>query len=260
MLGKTNTGGGGGGLNFAVKAYASESTLPATAKENTIAVITETAIASWIVDVKEPENPAAGMVWIEVGTESEVAFNLMKKNAIYIYPASVKQYAGSTWADVDAFIYQGGSWAQFSQIVTDVYLFNNGDTCDAVTGGWGAVDGGAVSDSALGISVYYSAKGAQVYTKAGVDLTKFNTLRVLSGTYHTSTVFGIMSKAPSGASGSYNTNNGQCSARGTISAANKEFTLDISQYSGPHYIWIGNSGGGAARQYGCFVAEVQLMK
>ena len=56
-IGRTNVGGGGGGLNFSVKAYASESSLPASASENTIAVITETAITMWVADVKEPESP-----------------------------------------------------------------------------------------------------------------------------------------------------------------------------------------------------------
>ena len=39
--------GGGAGLNFHVKAYASELTLPATEAPNTIAVLTEETISKW---------------------------------------------------------------------------------------------------------------------------------------------------------------------------------------------------------------------
>ena len=59
-----NGGSGGGGLNFSVKEYAPETVLPSTGKENTIIVITDVKIASWIFSVTEPIAPAEGIVWI----------------------------------------------------------------------------------------------------------------------------------------------------------------------------------------------------
>ena len=125
-IGRTNVGGGGGGLNFSVKAYASESSLPSSASENTIAVITETAITGWVADVKEPESPVDGIVWIKVGTESGVSFNALRKNALAIYPVSVLQYANGEFANMDAFIYQNGAWAQFSEVFTALYIIKDG--------------------------------------------------------------------------------------------------------------------------------------
>lgn len=127
--------GGGAGLNFAVKAYDTVDLLPSTARENTIAVITET-IANWVFAASAPESPADNDLWIEVGKTSDVAFNALKKNGLYVYPASCKKYLSGEWASVEAFIYYNGAWTQFSEIVTIVNLYDAGEEYEAVTGGW----------------------------------------------------------------------------------------------------------------------------
>lgn len=124
-IGRTNAGGGGG-LNFSVKAYASESSLPASASENTIAVITETAITGWVADVKEPGSPTDGIVWIKVGTESKVPFNALRRNVIAIYPVSVLQYTNGEFANMDAYIYKNSTWVQFSEVFTALYIIKDG--------------------------------------------------------------------------------------------------------------------------------------
>lgn len=110
--GKTNAGGGGGtSLNFDVKAYATEATLLAdTPKENAIGVITSTAIPGWYFTATQPENMENGDVWFQVGTESTIQFNALKKNGIQVYPISVKQYVNGVWVNKGAKIYQDGEW------------------------------------------------------------------------------------------------------------------------------------------------------
>lgn len=135
-------GGGGGGLNFEVKAYAAAADLPYTAKENTIAVITDAAIAGWIFSAAEPEGPVAGMVWFEVGTESEVAFNLLKKNAVYVYPMSCKQYVGGAWTNVEAYVYKG-EWVQFSSVAPP-YFYKDGESSVELLGN-GTNSGGYIT-------------------------------------------------------------------------------------------------------------------
>lgn len=104
-------GGGGASLNFDVKAYATnESLLAAAPKENTIGIITTTAISSWIFSVTQPAEAAEGMVWISLGTSSEVEFNALKKNALQVYPMAASQYVGGVWGKVMAYSYQGGLW------------------------------------------------------------------------------------------------------------------------------------------------------
>ena len=106
--------GGGASLNFDVKAYATEEALlAAVPAENTIGVITQTAMTSWAFSATEPAEPVAGMVLISTGNSSGVAFNALKKNAIQVYPLSAKQYVDGAWVDVTAMSYQGGEWVEW---------------------------------------------------------------------------------------------------------------------------------------------------
>ena len=67
--------GGGSNLNFSVKTYATEETLLADApKENTIGVVTYTAVPKWGFYAAKPETPAEGELCFPIGTESSYAF------------------------------------------------------------------------------------------------------------------------------------------------------------------------------------------
>lgn len=121
MIGRTNTGGGGGGLNFSVVGGTSQ---PVNPKENTIWVNTETEISGWVFSATEPESPLDGMVWILTGTSSKVEFNVLKKNYVQVYPISAKQYVSGAWVDVTAKSYQGSEWVDW--IMWDNFLFYHG--------------------------------------------------------------------------------------------------------------------------------------
>lgn len=138
MIGRTNTGGGGG-LNFRVIGGTSA---PSSPKENTIWVNTATTITGWTFSATQPEKPAAGMVWISTGTSSTAEFNALKKNGIMVYPVSVKQYVGGVWAGKTAMTYQNGSWVEWT-----TYMYNMGDTCDHLTGGWKTRAWGSMSNN-----------------------------------------------------------------------------------------------------------------
>ena len=118
------SGGGGTALNFDVKAYATEALLlAATPKANTIGIITEVPITSWIFSATEPSLEEAGRVWISVGESSPVEFNALRKNGIQVYPLAAKQYVGGAWVDKTAMIYQGGAW---NQMITELTLYELG--------------------------------------------------------------------------------------------------------------------------------------
>lgn len=135
MIGRTNAGGGGGGgLNYKVVGGTTE---PGNPRENTIWVKTDVKIESHTFSENEPNSPAEGMVWIRVGKTSTVGFNALKKNCIVILPVAVSQYADGSWVPLDAYIYQGG-WVHFANAI--LYLFNKGDLCEGVSGGWVATD------------------------------------------------------------------------------------------------------------------------
>lgn len=124
---------GGTYLNFMVKTYPSETELKEDKPyENTIGVITTTTMRSWVFSATEPTEPEVGMVWICIGTSSPVEFNSLKKNAIQVYPIFAKQYVGGKFEEVTAMTFDGEQWKSW---VT--YLYNAGDECSDITGGWG---------------------------------------------------------------------------------------------------------------------------
>lgn len=171
---------GGASLNFKIIPYATEEALlAATPAENTIGVITEHKITSWIFAPSEPTAPAEGMLWIAVGTGSAVGFNALKKNGIYLYLASCKQYVGGEWVNIGAYIYQGGAWVQFSAEWSGE-LFADGDEFIDITGGWTVSDGGVYFTNKKtienGLLVFEAQEGgsgayAYMYTKNPIDLT-----------------------------------------------------------------------------------------
>lgn len=164
-------------LNFKVKAYASESLLPATAAENTIAVITDTAITSWIIDTNEPAAPEEGMVWIAEGAQSDVEFNALKTNTIKVYPILVKQYIGGAWANKSAKSYQNGEWVSW----WSGELYDAGNEYKNITGGWkSVVSGGSaiIGSNTLTVSASANDQNASITTANMIDLSWFDKLRV----------------------------------------------------------------------------------
>ena len=125
--------GGGAGLNFSVVGGTTQPTNP---NENTIWVNTSEPITSYVFSAVRPA-ATAGMVWINTGVSSAVEFNALKKNGIQVCPLSAKQYISGAWVDKTARSYQRGAWADWWN---GVYLFNEGDSCTSVTGGWVSVD------------------------------------------------------------------------------------------------------------------------
>lgn len=120
-------------LNFEVVGGTSA---PSDPVENLIWVNTDVDITSYIFSPVEPTEPAQGMLWIKTGSSSKVAFDALKKGGILIYPLTASQYVDGAWVSVTAKSYQGGEWAGWI-----VYLFDNGDQAEDITGGWTFVNG-----------------------------------------------------------------------------------------------------------------------
>ena len=123
---------GGSNLNFDVVAYSSELLLPATAKENTIAVITEIPIAGWVFVVDTPVAPYEGMIWFQLSTNTDISFNILRKNEFFANVTVVRQYANGAWVNKVAKVFMGGEWKD-----SRVFLYNEGNTYNDVTNGWG---------------------------------------------------------------------------------------------------------------------------
>ena len=169
---------GGGGLNFKV---VGGTTQPASPKENTIWVNTDTEITGWTFQAEQPTG-AEGLLWIQTAAASVAAFDAVKEdNALMIYPTAAKLYTGGAWTAVEDFIYQAGAWVQLSR-----ELYYQGNEFQDYTGGWSDA-GKSYNDS------YYSSAaftknsdcfsvtsqgtvGASIATSDKVDLSSYKTL------------------------------------------------------------------------------------
>lgn len=175
-IGRTNAGGAGGAaLNFKVVPGLTQ---PETASENTIWVKTE-KIGAWYFSATQPEGMQEWDVWFPVGTSSTVEFNALKKNGIMVYPLSAKQYISGAFVDVTAKSYQGGEWVNWT-----TYLYNKGDQCTDLTGGWNVYkesnSGYDVNFNNADISITHNGGNdswsASVFTKETIDVTNYTKL------------------------------------------------------------------------------------
>lgn len=245
------SGGGGGGLNFSIIGGLTQ---PAAPKENTIWVKTETKIPGWVFSPTEPTNPEGGTVFFKTALTSSVGFNALRKNEIAVLPTAAQQYIGGQWKNVEAYAYIGDTWVQFSWL--RVYLYNRGDSCNAITGGWRSDNGSSwlatgtynINDNG-NIYLKGNKSGLWVHTINAVDITAFKTLNAVisyaKGTRLALSVFTPTTKWNMDGDVSRK----EISASGTVA-------LDISSLAGQHFIGLGaHSDSGLAEMK---VSEVWL--
>lgn len=258
-IGRTNAGGGGGaGLNFSVKAYASESVRPSVEKENTIAVIAD-EINGWIFSATEPTSPSEKMVWIPTGTSSTVNFNALKKNGIQVYPQSVKQYIDGEWVQIDAYIYRGGEWVQFSEIITTLYLYTPGNTQDSVTGGWKAIGAAQILPDYLAMMFKSDWKGAQLFTQNAIDMSSYKFLNVEVKDFSRTCYLGINNTKPNEIHFNDDNFSNKADCERIVSITkNGTNQLDIADAKGTFYVWLGEEGQNVSAVSGCHITDVWL--
>lgn len=173
---------------------------------------------------------AQGQVWINVDTSSDLSFNALKTNAIQLYPTEVYQYYNAKWNKMTVECYQDKAW---KSLLSELYLFNNGDTCDSSTGGWTAASGGSVGttlDVANGGTGPTYIQYAQVITNKAIDFSQFNTLHINVSSYSSTGTVTIST-----------TSGGSAAASVTINAK-KEFTLNIADCDDAYFIKLRTEG------------------
>ena len=241
--------GGGSHLNFSVKTYASEEALLADApKENTIGVVTDTAVPKWGFYASEPEVPAEGEIFFTVATESAGSFNALKKNALTVYPTLCQQSVSGEWARKIAYICKSGAWVQFSTLWNGE-LFEQGNVHADITGGWAYTNRSdsevimANTDTDTIIECKNTsgdASNRKFYSLGKFDFTEWNTLTFVMDYYKAgeNARYGVTTvKAPTVDSSSNWPIIRYANATGT-------YNIDISTLSGSYYISSYSWGGG----------------
>lgn len=245
-IGRTNAGGGGGTLNFKVIAVSSELLLPATAKENTIAVITDAAITSYVFSSTAPTSPVEGMVWVVTGTASAVGFNAIKHNGLWAYPTGCRQYVSGAWTVKYSYIFIGGTWKR----LFNSYLYNYG-TESTFGGGWlTKINTNATKSD--GVTKYSDniffklininsadTANAIAYCADKIDVTNFNKLTITIGSITLPTNglnqmfrFGLSTTV------NYPWNSGHSYATYISLTATGSYDLDISSLTDEYYVVI----------------------
>ena len=260
---------GGGSLNFSVKTYTTEEALLAdTPRENTVGVVTNTAVPKWSFSASEPSAPEEGEIWFSLGTESDAAFNALKKNILSVYPKRCRQYLSGAWTNVSAYIYKSGVWVQFSKTAT--YLYYEGDECADLTGGWTAKTGGGSGtktaeklETSLHVYDTYTSGSATYtgfYAENSINFDSINEL-IITATVNDATTAGwgkLCVNRSSGANASTPNNTSTVASAAFADAAGEvTVTLDTSGVTGANYIGFYIQSGSADRTAEVYVTAIE---
>lgn len=228
--------------------------LPDTALENDFCVISDVPMVEWHLS---PDDPVGiprndGDVWIKYTVTGRV-FNLLKNSTMLVATTLAWQYVDGAWVKKSASRYQNGAWVELRP---DGAVYWHGDECVEVTGGWTAKawkmqNDATGSASATTFEIARKADsleftktgtyGAVMHTANPVDLTN---VKAISFKGHMSSAgrnswvcFRVWTKL----GGTYWDSNSVKvqNTTGTDTTGVHEFTLDVSDLSGGHYLGFG---------------------
>lgn len=213
-------GNGSAGTGLTVVSGLTE---PARPKENMIWVKSDIAGKKYVFAEAAPEAPFEGLIWFSATGDG------------IITQANV--YSDGAWNRVDAYMYLSGTWVHITRTI--VYLYNKGDTCDAVSGGWeavqwyinsgstGAAPGLTYGDSSL--AVRYTGKDGLLDTRAPVNLDKIRKVcAVISGNASSNSYLAV---ATNGGAIGFPPN-----GKASKSLFNGTVELDVSALSGNYFV------------------------
>ncbi len=124
--------GGGKGASFTFNHVTSELLLPASAKDNTVTLISSTPVNHvFIGEVAPTASLQAGDVWATLSPQG-IDVEALSKPKVLVRIGTVFQYIGSAWVEQKSFIWNNAKWT-----VTQMYCFYYpGELCVPITGGW----------------------------------------------------------------------------------------------------------------------------
>ena len=219
--------GNGNGLNFKI---VGGDTFPTNPEENTLWVETEIEFDSWAIGYEQPEK-VENKIWIQDLAADDLNFNILEYNGIVLNPAYCWQCINNSWVQKKAYVYKNSTWIRLKR--SPIYLYNNGDQCESITGGWGSWTSSSTNthcevnfySDRITLSAGYDNKGythAAAYTENKIDFDGYNTMtiRVQTGYPRFTITIG---------------NNTIFSHEG-YNPEPRNFTIDVSKYSGKYQV------------------------
>ena len=104
--------GGSPQLQHRCIAATSFANLPAVAAENTVGVITTTAITQGFVTNDRPAGRPTGEVRIKPGADGLITMQVLSQPLVEFRPISVYQYNGSAWVLMEAYLRKNAAWVR----------------------------------------------------------------------------------------------------------------------------------------------------
>lgn len=181
----------------------------------------------------------SGFVWIQTGPSSSTPFNALKKNNLTVYPVNCVQYISGAWVGMEAKTYQAGAWVDWT-----TWLYNMGDTCAGLTGGWKFVEG------TTGVGTFYSDymylgytggtnRYVTAYTENKINTNEYTTLNVDVDVLAVLSGYGLycgVSNQKTGAAYS-----DSLAYTKTATTGRQTLTFDLTSYQGEYYISLSSS-------------------
>lgn len=233
--------GGGAGLNFKLKAYATEAALLADSPaDGTVGVVTSIAITEYAMQADNSFSLAAGGVGINLGNASPAAFNALKKNKLMAYPIACHQTDGSSWLAKTCYVRIAGAWASLRN-----WLYNNGANNDVLIGGWTNQSNGTFTKNADNMFLYgANDAGASIVHGTALDLTTASVLKVKFSntyTYSSSNCYCRMLVNSTQISGQAAYSTGAAYVKIADKTANTDAvaSLNVSALTGTYYVHFG---------------------
>lgn len=242
--------GGGGKVELKVAKYASANVLPSTAKEGSIAVITEAVIVDVYVQRTAPASaPVGSLFFSSAGSDAE----LLSIGTFNFYSTGAFIRTDTAWVAVDTFIFRDGAWAlapsgKLTEAGIDYAQYTGGFVARKISSKSSASativipkvtwdDENVVIDTTKGTG----ANGVGMWcTDKAIDLTPYKTI-VFEGTfisnypsYADNFCVGAWSKIPT-----YYTNDRLAFSLVTVASTTNPVLIDVSDINGSAYVGIG---------------------
>lgn len=221
--------GGGTQLAYSWVNAASYAALPATPPENTIGLITSTAVPNVYFQNDTVIGMSAGDVVIRQGIVSSNPFNILPSGKLFINASGAYQYNGSLWVSIPAYLFNGTAWV----LLCELY-FDSGTLYPSI-GGFSThkVSGTTVSYANSGgqASVSVASAAGWAYSFYQINLTPISTLWFRARTNDGNQIsFGVIPTHNSFTGAIYlNVGSAALQTRG----------LDVSGATGMYYLFFG---------------------
>jgi len=206
-----------------------------------VSVANTTASYSNITFCEKGQEVRPGTVWIRTDKNSALAFNALKENALEVYPVLASQYISGAFVQKDILLYQDGAWE--SGILV---LYDNGDQCLTVSGGWtgyAVYNGSADPSGETSMTIVGSNNGYQwggLMNNTPVDFTSFTKLCfdvTVNSLTNVRCTCGYSTKGVTGSGNEIIMNTvGSVTLPGSVGRTTKY--LDISTVTGAQYVAI----------------------